>query len=137
MKNWNSNTFCFFRSSSILLTLSFILSKSSIFSLQVSDSFVIVSSTSGKIDSSCSDKFLSSIFGTGLLGVITIVLFFSSVIIVIGLAKLSIVGFEGSGATLRSLFLKGYKLSRRFRSENEKLVSRGSVGSRKCGDGSR
>ena len=137
MKNWNSNTFCFFRSSSILLTLSFILSKSSIFSLQVSDSFVIVSSTSGKIDSSCSDKFLSSIFGTGLLGVITIVLFFSSVIIVIGLAKLSIVGFEGSGAILRSLFLKGYKLSRRFRSENEKLVSRGSVGSRKCGDGSR
>ena len=137
MKNWNSNTFCFFRSSSILLTLSFILSKSSIFSLQVSDSFVIVSSTSGKIDSSCSDKFLSSIFGTGLLGVIAIVLFFSSVIIVIGLAKLSIVGFEGSGAILRSLFLKGYKLSRRFRSENEKLVSRGSVGSRKCGDGSR
>ena len=55
----------------------------------------------------------------------------------IGLAKLSIVGFEGSGAILQSLFLKGYKLSRRFRSENEKLVSRGSVGSRKCGDGSR
>ena len=55
----------------------------------------------------------------------------------IGLAKLSIVGFEGSGAILRSLFLKGYKLSHRFRSENEKLVSRGSVGSRKCGDGSR
>ena len=137
MKNWNSNTFCFFRSSSILLTLSFILSKSSIFSLQVSDSFVIVSSTSGKIDSSCSDKFLSSIFGTGLLGVIAIVLFFSSVIIVIGLAKLSVVGFEGSRAILRSLFLKGYKLSGRFRSENEKLVSRGSVGSRKCGDGSR
>ena len=49
----------------------------------------------------------------------------------IGLAKLSIVGFEGSGAILGSLFLNGDKLP----SENRKLVSRGLVGSKKCGGG--
>ena len=49
----------------------------------------------------------------------------------IGLAKLSIVGFEGSGAISGSLFLNGNKLP----SENKKLVSRGLVGSRKCGGG--
>ena len=59
----------------------------------MSDSFVIVSSTSGKVNWSCSDKLISSIFGTGISGVIAIVLFFLSVICVIGLAKLSIVGF--------------------------------------------
>ena len=53
----------------------------------------------------------------------------------IGLAKLSIVGSEGSGAIFRSLFLKGDKLSGWFPSENKKLVSGGSVGSRKCEDG--
>ena len=47
----------------------------------------------------------------------------------IGLAKLSIVGFEGSGAILGSLFLNGDKLP----SENRKLVSRGLVSSKKCG----
>ena len=41
---------------------------------------------------------------------------------------MSIVGFEGSGAMLGSLFLNGDKLP----SENKKLVSRGLVGSRKC-----
>ena len=56
-------------------------------------------------------------------------LFFPSVICVIGLAKLSIIGFEGSGAILGSLFLNGDKLP----SENKKLVSRGLAGSRKCG----
>ena len=91
--------------------------------------------TSGKIDWSCSDKFLYSIFGSDLLGVIAIVLFFSSVICVIGLAKLPIVGFEGSGAIFGRLFLNGGKLSGRFPSENKKLVSCGSVGSRKCGGG--
>ena len=121
MKNSNPNIFCSSWSSSILLTLLIISSKSSIFSLKVSDSSLIVSLTSGKIDWSCSDKFLSSIFGTGLLGVIAIVLFFSSVIWVIGLAKLSIVGFEGSGAIFRSLFLKGDKLSGWFPSENKNL----------------
>ena len=44
---------------------------------------------------------------------------------------MSIVGFEGSGAMLGSLFLNGDKLP----SENKKLVSRGLVGSRKCGGG--
>ena len=34
-----------------------------------------------------------------------------------------------------SLFLNGDKLSGRFPSENKKLVSRGSVSSRKCGGG--
>ena len=53
----------------------------------------------------------------------------------IGLAKLSIAGFEGSGAIFGSLFLNGDKLSDRFPSENKKLVSRGSVGSGKCGGG--
>ena len=47
----------------------------------------------------------------------------------IGLAKLSIVGFEGSGAILGSLFINGDKLP----SEKKKLVSRGLVGSRNCG----
>ena len=52
-------------------------------------------------------------------------------ICVIGLAKLSIVDFEGSGTMFRSLFLNGNKLP----SENKKLVSRELVGSRKCGGG--
>ena len=41
------------------------------------------------------------------------------------------IGFEGSGAILGSLFLNGDKLP----SENKKLISRGLVGSRKCGAG--
>ena len=41
----------------------------------------------------------------------------------IGPAKFSVVGFEGSGAILGSLFLNGDKLP----SENKKLVSRGLV----------
>ena len=49
----------------------------------------------------------------------------------IGLAKLSIVGSEWSGAILGSLFLNGNKLP----SENKKFVSRGLAGSRKCGGG--
>ena len=49
----------------------------------------------------------------------------------IGLTKLSIVVFEGSGAILKSLFLNGDKLP----TENKKLVSRGLVGLRKCGGG--
>ena len=49
----------------------------------------------------------------------------------IGLAKLSVVGFEGSGTMFGSLFLNGDKLP----SENKKLVLRGSVGSRKCSGG--
>ena len=49
----------------------------------------------------------------------------------IGLTKLSIVGFEGSGAILGSLFLNGDKLP----SENRKRVSRGLVNSKKCGGG--
>ena len=53
----------------------------------------------------------------------------------IGLAKLSIVGLEGSVAIFLSLFLNGDKLSGLVPSENKKLVSLGSCGSRKCGDG--
>ena len=105
VKNSNSNIFCSSWSSSVLLTLLFISSKSSISSLKFSDSSLIVSLTSTKIDWSCSDKFLSSILGIGLFCVIAIVVFFSSLICVIGLAKLSIVGFEGSGAILGSLFI--------------------------------
>ena len=44
---------------------------------------------------------------------------------------MSIVGFEGSGAILGSLFGNDNKLL----SENKKLVSRGLVGSRECGGG--
>ena len=44
----------------------------------------------------------------------------------IGLAKLSIFGFEGSTAIFLSLFLKGNKLSDFVPSENKKLVSLGS-----------
>ena len=53
----------------------------------------------------------------------------------IGLAKLSIACLEGSGAIFLSLFLNGDKFSGLFPSENKKLVSLGSFGSRKCGDG--
>ena len=53
----------------------------------------------------------------------------------IGLAKLSVVAFDECGVMFRCLFLNGDKLSGRFPSENKKLVSRGSVGSRKCGRG--
>ena len=49
----------------------------------------------------------------------------------IGLAKFSIVGFEGSAAILGSLFLNGDKLPL----ENRKFVSRGLVGLKKCGRG--
>ena len=135
VKNSNANIFCSFWSSPILFTFSIILSKSSIFSLKVSHSCLIVCSISGKIDWSYSDKFVSPILGTGLLRVIVIVLFFSSVIWVIDLAKLSIVGLEGSGAIFLSLFLNGDKLSGLVSSKNEKLDSHhGSCGSRKCGD---
>ena len=48
-----------------------------------------------------------------------------------GLAKFSIVGLEGRGAILVSLFRNGGKLP----SENRKLVSQGLVGSKKCGRG--
>ena len=52
----------------------------------------------------------------------------------IGFAKLSIVGLEGSGAIFLSLFLNGDKLSGLVPSENRRLNFRGSCGSRKCGD---
>ena len=66
-------------------------------------------------------------------GVIAIALFFSSVVYVIGLSKLTIVGF---GTILGSLFLNGDKIP--SESRNPKvvaLVSRGLVGSKKCGGG--
>ena len=53
----------------------------------------------------------------------------------IGLAKLSIVGLEGSGAIFFSLLLNGDKLSGLVPSENKKLVFLGSCGSKKCNDG--
>ena len=53
---------------------------------------------------------------------IAIALFFSSVIWVIGLEKLSTLGLEGSGARFGSWFLNGDKLP----SGNKKLVSSGS-----------
>ena len=68
VKNSNSNIFYSSSSSLMLLIFSIISFKSSIFSLKVSDSCLIVWSTSGKIEWSCSDKFVSSIFGTGLFG---------------------------------------------------------------------
>ena len=59
-------------------------------------------------------------------------LFFSLIIWVISLAKLSIVGFEGSGAIFVNLFRNGDRLSGLVPSENKKLVSLGSYGSRIC-----
>ena len=50
------------------------------------------------------------------------------------LAKLSIVGFEGSGAIFVNLFHNGDRLSGLVPSENKKLVSLGSYGSRICCD---
>ena len=62
--------------------------------------------TSGKVFCSCWDNCLCPIGGrTGFFDVIEIVLFFSSVISVIGLEKLSMLGLEGSGAIVESLFL--------------------------------
>ena len=55
----------------------------------------------------------------GFFGVIDIVLFFSSVISVIVLEKLSTLGLLGSGAIFGSLFLNGEKLP----SGDKKLVS--------------
>ena len=55
-------------------------------------------------------------------GVIELVLFFSSVILVVGLEKLSTLGLEGSGAIFGSLFLKGETLP----SVYTKVVSLGS-----------
>ena len=115
VKNSNSNIFCSSWSLSILLTLLIISSKSS----KVSDSSLIVSLTFGKIDWNCLDRFLSSIHGNGLWEIIAIALILSSVVWVIGFAKLSMVGFEGSRAILGNLFLNGDKLP----SENKKLVS--------------
>ena len=58
----------------------------------------------------------------GFFGVIEIVLFFSSVILVVGLEKLSRLGLEGSGTIFGSLFLKGETLPSGYK----KLVSLGS-----------
>ena len=77
-------------------------------------------STSGKNFCSCSDNSLCPIGGiTAFFGVIEIVLFFSSVISVIGLEKLSTLGLEGSGAIVESLFLNCETLP----SGDKKLVS--------------
>ena len=58
----------------------------------------------------------------GFFGVIEIVLFLSSVILVVGLEKLSRLGLEGSGTIFGSLFLKGETLLSGYK----KLVSLGS-----------
>ena len=93
---------------------------SSLRSLKVSDVFSMVLSTSGKNFCNCWDNCLCPIGGrTGFFGVIDIVLFFSSVISVIGLAKLSTLSLLGSGAIFGSLFLKGEELP----SGDKKLVS--------------
>ena len=93
---------------------------SSLHSFKVSDVFWIVLSTSGKIFCSCWDNCLCPIGGrTGFFDVIETVLFFSSVISVIGLEKLSTFGKDGSGAIFGSLFLNGETLP----SGVKKLVS--------------
>ena len=61
-------------------------------------------------------------FKNCIFGVIEIALFFSSVVLVIGLEKLSTLGLEGSGAIFRSLFLKDETLPSGYK----KLVSLGS-----------
>ena len=81
---------------------------SSLRSLKVSDVFSRVLSTSGKFFCNCWDCCLCPIGGrTGFFGVMDIVLFFPSVISVIGLEKLLTLGLLGSGAILGSLFLNG------------------------------
>ena len=80
--------------------------------------------TFGEISCSCSDDFVSLISGVGFLGVISIVLLFSSIICVNGLAKLSIVCLEEWGAIFGNLFHN----SDNDPSRNKKLVSRGVSG---------
>ena len=106
-------------------SFSIILSKFQYLSLKVSYSFLIVSSTPGKTYCNSSDNCFCSIGSrTGFFGVIEIVLFDSSTILVIGLGKLSTLVLEGSGAIFGSLFRKGERLP----SGNKKLVSLGSGG---------
>ena len=60
----------------------------------------------------CWDNCLCPIGGkTGFFGVIEIALFFSSVMSVVSLEKLSMLGLEGSVAIVESLFLNGETLS--------------------------
>ena len=92
----------------------------SFLSLKVSAFSLIVLSTSGKFFYNCCDNCRCPIDKrTGFFGVIEIVLFFSSVVSVIGLEKLSTLGLDGRGATVGSLFLSGETLP----SGDKKLVS--------------
>ena len=133
VKDSNSNvTWSNYSVSFDLLSFSTASSKSLVLSLKVSDSFLIVWSTSGKICCNCSDSCFCPIGSRlDLFGVIEIELLELSAILVTGLEKLSTSGLLGSGAICllgsdASLFLKGEKLP----SENKKLVSLGSDG---CG----
>ena len=102
VKNSNSNVTS---DSSVLPTLLTNSSISMFHSLKVSAFYLIVSSTSGNIFCNFLDNCFCPIGGrTGFFGVIEIVLFFSSVISVMGLEKLSIFGLEGRGAIVGSLF---------------------------------
>ena len=89
----------------------FFLIKSSIssfLSLKVSAFPSIVVSTSGKTFCNCCHNCRFAIGGrTGFFGVIKIVLFFSSVISVVGLEKLSTPGLDGRRAIVGSPFLSG------------------------------
>ena len=117
VKNSNSNVTS---DSSVLLIFLINSSISSFLSLKESAFSSIVLSTSGKIFCNCCDNCRCPIGGrTSFFGVIEIVLFFSSVISVIGLEKLSTLGLDGRGTIVGSMFLSGGTLL----SGDKKLVS--------------
>ena len=108
--------------SSVLPTFSTNSSISLLRSLKVSARSLIVSSTSGKILCSCFDNCFCPMGGRGIFfGVVEIVLFFWSVISVMGLEKLFIFGLEGRGEVNGSLLRNGETLP----SGVKKLVSLG------------
>ena len=94
--------------SSVLPTFSTNSSISLLCSLKVSARSLIVSSTSGKILCSCFGNCFFPMGGRGIFfGVVEIVLFFWSVISVMGLEKLFIFGLEGRGEVNGSLLHNG------------------------------
>ena len=129
LKNSNSNVTSSKESSDcadLLPSFSIISSDSKVLSLKVSDSFWIVSSTSGKCFYNCFDSCFCPVISTrGFLGVNEIVLFDSSTILVDGLEKLSIFGLDGNGAKCDNLAVKS-ELVPRSLSKPVSLSGRGS-----------
>ena len=92
---------------------------SSLRSLKVSDVFSMKLSTLGNFFAIVEIVVFVQLVEELFFGVMDVVLFFSSVISVIGLQKLSILGLLESGAILGSLILNGEQLP----SGDKKLVS--------------